>query len=115
MNVNLFVLNLLLSLAWIGLTGEFTPINFIIGFGLGYLVLWLARRSHVSGGYFQKVPQVIRFIWFFSWAVIQSNLRIAYEVLTPRHHMRPGIVAVPLDAKTDLEITAFAISLELLS
>ena len=34
-----------------------------------------------------------------------ANLRVAYDVLTPRHHMRPGIVAIPLDLNTDLEIT----------
>ena len=106
--MNLFVLNLLLSLAWIGLTGEFTPINFVIGFALGYLMLWLAQRTEVSVSYFEKVPQIVRFLVFFSWEVVRSNLRILYEVLTPGHNMKPGIIAIPLDVKTDLEITAFA-------
>ncbi len=106
--MTLFVINLLLSLAWVGLTGEFTPINFVIGFGLGYLILWLAQRTEVPGVYFLKGPQIIRFLLFFSWELILSNLRIIYEVLTPGKNMRPGIVAFPLAAKTDLEITMFA-------
>jgi len=106
--VNLLVLNLLLSLAWIGLTGEFRPLNFVIGFALGYLLLWLALRMDPSVVYFKKVPQVVRFLIFFSWEVIQSNLRILYDVISPRQKMTPGIIAIPLDAKTDLEITAFA-------
>ena len=106
--MNLFVLNLFLSLAWIGLTGDFTPINFVIGFLLGYLILWLALRNDVSVAYFKKVPQVVRFLIFFSWEVILSNLRVIYEVLTPGHNMKPGIIAIPLDVKTDLEITVFA-------
>jgi len=106
--VNLFVLNLLLSLAWIGLTGEFTPLNFVIGFALGYFMLWPAQRADVSVVYFKKVPQILRFLIFFSWEVVQSNLRVLYEVLTPGHNMNPGIIAIPLDAKTDLEITALA-------
>lgn len=106
--VNLFVLNLLLSLAWIGLTGEFTPVNVVIGFVLGYLMLWLALRTDPSVAYFKKVPQVLRFLGSFSYEVLQSNLRILYEVLTPGQNMKPGIIAIPLDAETDLEITIFA-------
>ena len=106
--MNLFVLNILLALAWISLTGQLTPLNFGFGFTLGYLVLWLAERRTPSGLYFKKVPQVIRFILFFSWEVVKSNLRVAYEVLTPGKKMKPGIVAIDLAAKTDLEITIFA-------
>ncbi len=106
--MNLFVLNILLSLAWLGLTGQFTPINLFIGFLLGYIILWMAQRSERSVVYFHKGPQVIRFLLFFLWEVLLSNLRVAYEVLTPGHNMRPGIVAIPLNARTELEITAFA-------
>ena len=106
--VNLFVLNILLALAWMSLTGQLTPLNFGFGFALGFSVLWLAERGTASGPYFRKVPQVIRFMLFFSWEVIKSNLRVAYEVLTPGQKIKPGIVAVPLAAKTDLEITIFA-------
>lgn len=106
--MNLLILNILLSVAWIGLTGEFTPVNFVIGFFLGYLVLWLSERGRDSRGYFRKVPRVIRFVLFFVWEVLKSNLRVTYEVLTPRQKMKPGIVAIPLDAKTDLEITVLA-------
>ena len=42
---------------------------------------------------------------FFVWELILANLRVAHDVITPRHYMRPGILAVPLDAQTDLEIT----------
>lgn len=106
--MNLFVLNILLSLAWIALTGEFTPINFIIGFGLGYLILWFSGRGSPSGIYFRKIPKIIWFAFFFFREVIKSNLRVTYEVLTPGRNMKPGIIAIPLDAKTDLEITILA-------
>ena len=106
--MNLFILNILLSLSWIGLTGEFTPVNFIIGVMLGYLILWLAERGRESHGYFYKVPLVIRFILFFSWEVIKANFKVMYEIITPRQKMKPGIVAIPLAARTDLEITVFA-------
>jgi multicomponent Na+:H+ antiporter subunit E len=102
--MNLFLLNILLALIWVALTGQFTPANFVVGFLLGYLTLWLVQRTMESSSYFVKVPQVLSFIAFFIWELTKANLRVAYDVLTPRHHMRPGVVAIPLDAKTDLEI-----------
>jgi multicomponent Na+:H+ antiporter subunit E len=42
-------------------------------------------------------------VWF-AWELVLSNLRLAADVLRPRMRMRPGIVAVPLDARTDLEL-----------
>jgi multicomponent Na+:H+ antiporter subunit E len=106
--MTIFVLNLLLSLAWIALTGQFTPINLIIGFALGYLLLWIMQRSEKPSTYFLKGRQVVHFIIFFAWEVMMANIRVAYDVLTPRHRMTPGIVAIPLDAKTDREITILA-------
>ena len=106
--MNLFILNILLSLAWIGLTGEFTPVNFFIGIIIGYMILWLSERGRASRGYFGKVPQILHFSLFFLWEVVKSNFKVMYEVLTPRQNMTPGIVAISLASKTDLEITLFA-------
>lgn len=103
-----FVLNIFLAVVWLALTGEFTPTNFFAGFVVGYVVLWISRRSTESRRYFLKVPQVIGFIFFFLKELILANLRVAYDVMTPTHHMKPGVIAVPLDAKTDTEITLLA-------
>jgi multicomponent Na+:H+ antiporter subunit E len=35
-------------------------------------------------------------------------LRVAFDVITPSQYMRPGVVAIPLTAKTDNEITMLA-------
>lgn len=104
----MFLLNILLALAWTALTGQFDPINFMSGFILGYLALWLMQRVVGPSNYFKKVYQVISFVLFFVVALVQANLRVAYEVLTLAHTMRPGIVAIPLDVKTDAAITLLA-------
>ncbi len=103
-----FLLNLLLALTWAAVTGVFTPGNFVIGFGLGYLVLQAAQRTLGQTEYFRKVPQVLAFLVFFIGKLITANLRVAADVLTPRWRMRPRILAVPLDAKSDVEITLLA-------
>jgi multicomponent Na+:H+ antiporter subunit E len=104
----MFLLNILLALAWTALTGQFDPVNFMSGFVLGYLVLWLVQGVVGPSNYFKKVPQIISFVLFFVWALIRANLRVAYEVITLAHTMRPGVVAVPLELQTDAAITLLA-------
>jgi multicomponent Na+:H+ antiporter subunit E len=99
-----FLLNLLLALSWIALTGQFSAINFVEGFALGYLMLWLVQRATGPSSYFAKTSQVIRFALFYVGELILANLRVAYGVLKPSS-LRPGVVAVPLDVQTDAEIT----------
>lgn len=57
---------------------------------------------------FVKAGQVFGLFFFFLWEIIKSNLRVAYDVLTPGFRMRPGVIGIPLEARTDLEITLLA-------
>jgi multicomponent Na+:H+ antiporter subunit E len=109
----MFVLNLLLALAWMLLTGQFEFSNFVAGFVLGYLMLWLGQTAvggsdFFSSQYFVKVRQVIVFILFFLRELIIANLRVTYHILSPLHKMRPGVVAIPLDVTRDVEIMLLA-------
>jgi multicomponent Na+:H+ antiporter subunit E len=103
-----FLWNLLLALAWAVATGLFTVPNLLVGLVLGYLILYFAQGALGPSPYFTKVPQVARFAVFYLWQLFLANLRLAYDVITPRHHMRPGVIAVPLDVRTDAEITLLA-------
>jgi multicomponent Na+:H+ antiporter subunit E len=108
-NTHLLLVNVLLALAWGALTGVYTPVNLLAGFLLGYLALWLLQRTSTgSTSYFSKGPLVAGFILFFIWELVKANLRVMYDVLTPWHRMRPGIVAIPLDVTSDAEITLLA-------
>lgn len=53
-----------------------------------------------------RLIALIRLVLFFVWELLLANLRVAYDVVTPRHHMRPGVIAIPLDGRTDFEILA---------
>lgn len=104
----MLLLNVFLALAWVALTGELSPVNFFFGFGLGYLLLWLGRGHFGSEQYLVKVPRVLGLLAFFTWEVIVANIRVAISVLSPLQRLRPGIVAIPLEVKTDAEITLLA-------
>ena len=56
----------------------------------------------------KKIPKIIIFIFFYLWELLLSNFRVLHDVLTPRHYMNPGFIAIPLEAKTDLEILILA-------
>jgi multicomponent Na+:H+ antiporter subunit E len=101
-------MNILLTLAWVALYGDFTPANFILGFTLSFGVMWVISRGSQDQRYFTRVPRIISFLVFFIYELIKANLQVAWEVITPTHHMTPGIIKVPLDAESDLEITLLA-------
>ena len=106
--MTVFLLNVILALTWALLTGHFTISNFTAGFILGYLVLWVVLSGEANSSYFKKISLVIRFAFFYIWNLILASLKIAYDVITPRHRMKSGVIAIPLDAKSDLEITVLA-------
>jgi multicomponent Na+:H+ antiporter subunit E len=101
-----FVWNLMLAIAWIIVSGSFTEVNFLFGMLVGYGILAVASRQ-IEGGaaYVRKVPLAIGFAAFFIADLIRANLRVAYDVITPTHLMRPGVIAYPLAAEGDFEIT----------
>ncbi|MFO7743826.1 MAG: Na+/H+ antiporter subunit E [Psychroflexus sp.] len=105
-----FLSNILLMLIWVFLTGEYNFNNFLFGLGLSFIILWIisGNEDKSSKKYFKIVPKIITFVLFFFWELIKANIQVAYEVITPNLNMKPGIVALPLDAKTDLEITLLA-------
>lgn len=63
--------------------------------------------------YFIKLPRLMGLIVYFTKELLVANFRVAYDVVTPITYMRPCIVALPLDAKTDLEITLLACMISL--
>lgn len=103
-----FAWNVLLAVVWIASVGEITLTSLLVGFALGYFVLWLTGDLLGARKYCSKVVRILEFLVFFAWELLLANLRVAYDVVTPTFHMRPGIVAMPLDAETDFEIMLLA-------
>ena len=102
-------INILLTLVWSGLLGGITVENLVSGFLFSYLILYFVTRGlRGHDRYFGRVPRLAKFVVYYLWELLKSNAIIAYDVLTPTHHMKPGVIGIPLEAKTDLEITVLA-------
>ncbi|MBX3065951.1 MAG: Na+/H+ antiporter subunit E [Anaerolineae bacterium] len=105
----MFLLNVLLALAWTALLGEITGSNLLIGFLISYALLaFLARPLQIPTTYFARAKIVVGFVLFFLWELVKANLRVAYDVMTPTQRAKPGVIAVPLDLKTAAQITLLA-------
>jgi multicomponent Na+:H+ antiporter subunit E len=58
-------------------------------------------------GIFVRLIRAILFVFYYLKELVLSSLYVAYDIITPKDHMRPGIVEVPVDLKTDTAIIAF--------
>jgi multicomponent Na+:H+ antiporter subunit E len=98
--------NLLLALAWVALQGEFSLTTLVTGLVLGYLILLALVRGGVlpQSRQIGRAHRIAGLAAFFLWELVRANLRLAVDVVRPRYAIKPGIIAVPLDATTDVEI-----------
>lgn len=100
-----FFWNIMLSLAWVALSGSFTALNFFAGFFFAYLALMvLQRQVPALKGYSKRIPRVAAFLVYFLKELVKANFRVAYDVATPVWYMRPGVIGFELKARTDVEI-----------
>jgi multicomponent Na+:H+ antiporter subunit E len=106
--MNYFFLNSVLAFIWALLIGDLSLVNLGAGFVIGYLILSVTRFADRPSAYFYKLGAALKFLGFFLWELLISNLKLAFDVLTPPFLMTPRIIALPLDVKTDMQITALA-------
>ncbi|MDZ4204903.1 MAG: Na+/H+ antiporter subunit E [Bacteroidales bacterium] len=106
--MKMFLTNVFLMLVWIFLTMKVNLVNMLFGFLLGFLVLWLIYSKTHHRGYFTRIPKILDFLATFIWQIIVGSVKIAWDIATPHHYMKPGIIALPLSAETDIEITLLA-------
>lgn len=105
---NKFLMNIILALVWMALTGQFDFVNFVFGFFVSFFALWIIARGNRERGYFYRLPRIVGFFFFFLKELVKANLEVAFDVITPKFYMKPGIVKIPLDAQSDMEITLLA-------
>jgi|SRR5690606_3105159 len=102
-----FLSNILLAFIWIALTGTFSLGNYAFGFVVCFGIMWLISTKRREEQYFNRIPRIISFFFYFLYELIKANYQVASDVITFKN-MRPGIIRVPLEAKTNLEITLLA-------
>jgi multicomponent Na+:H+ antiporter subunit E len=100
----LLILNLFFAAVFTLLLGSTRISAFIAGFFIGYIILWVSSPLYPDTRYFRKLPKTINLVLYFFKELVISSFRVTWDVITPSHISRPGIIGVPLSACTDLEI-----------
>ncbi len=105
-----FAFNIVLALLWAAINSNFSPAGITVGFLIGYLVVGVAQPLFGSSGYMLRFWYLLYFVLFFLAELFKSSFRVAADVLSPNliGRVSPGIVALPLEVKSDIEITLLA-------
>ncbi|MEL6760022.1 MAG: Na+/H+ antiporter subunit E [Myxococcota bacterium] len=105
--MNLLLLNLILALVWAAITGGFSPTNLTIGFAFGYAALWPVRHRFDARS-FNRPFLLLQLAGLFAREMFRSAFRVAIDTLRPSLTFKPGIVAIPIELNSDIEIMILA-------
>jgi multicomponent Na+:H+ antiporter subunit E len=106
--MNPALLTLLLALGWAAATGNFSLLNLLFGALVGGFCLYLIRGQIGGRRFWRRAVRIAALALLFIQELILSALRVAALVLRPRLDLRPALVAFPLTATNDVEITLLA-------
>ncbi|MDK2831412.1 MAG: multicomponent Na+:H+ antiporter subunit [Methanolobus sp.] len=104
----------ILALVWCFVHGTVSVNNFILGLIISpfiirpFKVLFPFDQEFSFGNAIKKIPAQIKFLYVLMVEIIKANIMVAKIVLQPKINIKPGIIAVPIDSKTDIGITAIA-------
>ena len=103
-----FAINLILAFVWAVLNGGIGLSSLVVGFVIGYGVIYVLQPLFEKNRYCTMMFDGLLLVLFFIYELIVSSLKVAWDVLTPVQRSKPALVAVPLEAKTNAEITVLA-------
>lgn len=52
----------------------------------------------------RKIGLSLIFLAVYLKNLVRANIAVAYDIITPKHRMQPGIIRVPLKLETDFSI-----------
>ncbi|MCB9848484.1 MAG: Na+/H+ antiporter subunit E [Phycisphaeraceae bacterium] len=102
-----FLLNIFLAVVWCALS-KFDGWNFLGGLFVGAVVVSVFSRATSGEPYASKAYRLARFVLYFCKILVQTNLQVAWEVLTPKMHQTPRIIRYPIAGMTDVQRTMLA-------
>lgn len=100
------LLILWLTLVWVALWGDATLANLAAGLLVAVLLTFVLPATGDRGRTTVERATIrplaaLRFTAWFAWKLVEANVVVAWEVLTPRNRINEGVVAVPLHGDHD--------------
>ncbi|MBB4954525.1 multicomponent Na+:H+ antiporter subunit E [Agrobacterium vitis] len=106
--MTLLIVNLLMGVVWIAVSGSTTIHNLIFGFLLSLAIVGLLREQIHAASYLSRITRIFSLFALFMVELAKSAWKVTVLVLSPRLNVQPGIFAFPLTVKSDMEITLLA-------
>ncbi|WP_029042654.1 Na+/H+ antiporter subunit E [Cucumibacter marinus] len=105
-----FIMTATLALIWTAISGSFSLANLLLGAIIGLIAMWVIRERVSHPGLSKRLLKIVSLALLFLYELLISSIRVAILVLSPRldKRLQPGIIAFPLTAKSDEEITLLA-------
>jgi multicomponent Na+:H+ antiporter subunit E len=99
---------------WTALWGSITPANVLGGVAAAAVVVRLfPARTSRDPVWVVRPLATLRFALWFGWKLVEANVVMLWEVLTPTDHTRPGVVAVPISPCSPGIVTLIANAISL--
>ncbi|AUX25766.1 hypothetical protein SOCEGT47_063170 [Sorangium cellulosum] len=105
--------NLVLALAWVFLTGDFSLLGVLFGALLGFVSLSFGQRAPVRTRYARAVLGSLRLLGIFLWELVLSNVQLARDVLRLKLPFHPQLLRLDVGdlGRTQVVLLANLISL----
>lgn len=98
-------LNIAIAIVWMFLNGEWSNVQFALGYGIGIAILGLLRRFWPNGFYMRKLWKIFKLLALFNKELFLSSFEVVKHVLRPKLSMRPGVIAFNTELRSNWEIT----------
>lgn len=113
MRIRLPGLLIWLVVVWVLLWGELSAANVISGLLIGYSIVLGSGLGHTSTVHPDdrariSVVHLLHFIGFVAVKLVQSNLVLAWEILTPKNKINSGVIAIRLRTESAVSMAVVA-------
>lgn len=99
------------AVLWVILWRDLSTANILSGLVVGFVVTTLPRRDQVR--HRLRPLAALRFLGVFAVKLVEANIELAREVVTPTNSINTGIVAVPIPVESDAVVTLVASAVSL--
>ncbi len=99
------LLNFFIAVVWMLMSSSMTASSFIVGYIIGFLLIFMTRRFFKGRLYTARVWAAIKLVLLFFKELTLSNISVLILVLRPKLKLQPAIFALPTELKQDWEIT----------
>lgn len=98
---------------WMILTTSLDPQELVVGAVVSAFIAVVSYEFLFHGGMRQKLhpkrlAYAMAYPFAYTWAEIKAHAKVIYYILHPRMPIKPGIVRVPTELRSDFGITGLA-------